>query len=291
MPKSQLVLSDFKGGLHTDADPRDIAINQFSVLQQLNISSQGLIKSLGSIATPSEGNLSGVVDITHSINPGYGLFAFDSDYNASGNLIESNYFVFQDGDLTDIYQYNPNTTEWNQGFADMNSGGTNNHDEVKPSFYAPDGDLRVCDTDFTHVYNEPQFVGCQGKKTLASTDVAGNTNNYAGYVAIGTSWQTTSAGIEANPFDNVGDSTNEAGPDANLVMHNSLIDGDDQDLTGGSVDMTNRVLSYMFDGDETMSQATWGLGLDFSEKLTGSSGLYAGDNDTGSWQPESSVKY
>ena len=47
MPKQQLIINKFEGGLHTDADPRDIADNEFSALQGFSVDSLGIIKTMG----------------------------------------------------------------------------------------------------------------------------------------------------------------------------------------------------------------------------------------------------
>ena len=87
-------------------------------------------------------------------------------------------------------------------------------------------------------------------------------------------------------------STETASPHANLVMHNVIIDGDNADLTGGSGNMETRNLTF-FDigGSEVYSQAPWGIGLQFSERLAGAEDSYTGQNGSGSWQPTTLVKY
>ena len=155
MPKQQFPILQFQGGLHTDADPRDIADNEFSALKSISVSSLGLIKSMGTMV--GETNISGlnasastgIVDITHNFSSGYGLFAFNSDYDTDGTLSPQNYLAFQDGDLTHIF----GSGNWDENnfagpLADMNPNGTSNVTNIKPSYYAPNGDLRICDGNF-----------------------------------------------------------------------------------------------------------------------------------------------
>ena len=47
MPKSQLAIKRFEGGLHTNADPRDIADNEFSALEGFDVDSLGRIVMMG----------------------------------------------------------------------------------------------------------------------------------------------------------------------------------------------------------------------------------------------------
>ena len=100
MPKQQLKIDQFHGGLNTDSDPRDIADNELSALKGFSVSSLGRVCLLGSgIAVASGTNLNGNVDLSHvtnSINEGYGLFGFNSDYDDSGALVSTNYLALYD---------------------------------------------------------------------------------------------------------------------------------------------------------------------------------------------------
>ena len=47
MPKQQLNLTRFEGGLNTDGDPRDIANNEFSALTGVSLDEIGMIRLIG----------------------------------------------------------------------------------------------------------------------------------------------------------------------------------------------------------------------------------------------------
>ena len=47
MPKAQLTLNKFEGGLSTDSDPRDSADHEFSALEGFDVDSIGRIKMMG----------------------------------------------------------------------------------------------------------------------------------------------------------------------------------------------------------------------------------------------------
>lgn len=290
MPKQQLVLRDFKGGLNTDSDPRDININEFSVLEGFSLHDLGIIKTIGAAANSDITGLSGVIDSTHGHFRGLGLFPFSSDYNPSGNPLETDYLLLQDGDLCHVFGKNKNTSQWETSKVDLNTDGTHFVENVEPNYYAPGGGVRICDGYYTNTRNHPKIWDCFGETVLAEKDGGGTTNDYAGNVSVGNSWYVGDAGVEANPFITAGaTSTNTAGPDANLVMHNSIIDGDG--VSGMSADMDSREMYWFATSNERYSQATWGLGLSYSEKLSGTAGSYAGATSVGTWQPDENTKY
>ena len=293
MPKQQLLINKFEGGLHTDADPRDIADNEFSSLKSISVSSMGLLKCMGASATDTNisglntNSSTGAVDMTYAMNAGYGLFPFNSDYTTNGEQSPQNYLALQDGDTVRIF----GNGAWNENnfsgpLIDLNVGATAHTTDVKPSYYAINGDLRICDGNFGNEANVPTYAGIAGKKVLAEKDISGTDNDYGGNVTIGSSWISQEAGIEANPFDNEGTSAQTTSPDANLVMHNGGVDGDDATLT----EMTDRRLTFFGTDENRYSQATWGLGLSFDEDRTGTS-PYSGKTGGGTWQPNSSVAY
>ena len=63
MPKQQLIVSRFEGGLNTHADPRDIADNEFTALNSLSVSSFGLIKAAGKMASTAQPFMFDVLDL------------------------------------------------------------------------------------------------------------------------------------------------------------------------------------------------------------------------------------
>ena len=80
MPKQQVALNRFEGGLHTDADPRDIAGNAFSALQGFSVDSLGIIKTMGK--SGDHATIDANVDTTTTFTEGTGIFAFSSDSNS-----------------------------------------------------------------------------------------------------------------------------------------------------------------------------------------------------------------
>jgi len=79
MPKQLLKIEQFHGGLNTNADPRDLPVNELSGATDVMVDELGKIRFMGGGASH------GTIDARgNQINPGYGLFQFSSDRLAAG---------------------------------------------------------------------------------------------------------------------------------------------------------------------------------------------------------------
>lgn len=76
MPKRQLLLNDFSGGLNTYQVPRDLKINEFQSLQNFTFQKRGTLIPVGTVSTHST-----VPTQAATIVGGFGLFTFESDYS------------------------------------------------------------------------------------------------------------------------------------------------------------------------------------------------------------------
>ena len=92
MPKHQLTIRDWSGGINNRQDPRDIKPNESSFIQNMSIDALGKIKTAGGLfdnLADSDGDTSStplteyIVNRTAEINGsgGYGLFYFESDHS------------------------------------------------------------------------------------------------------------------------------------------------------------------------------------------------------------------
>ena len=305
MPKQQLKIDQFHGGLNSDSDPRDMADNELSALKGFSVSSLGRVCLLGSgTAAVADTNLTAKLDLSHatnSINEGYGLFAFNSDYDNDGALVSTNYLALYDANngYISIYDGVNDATSWNNinnssGDPDSDDGittdvdrGTDAPDNTTngtPNFYAPNGVLRYCDGTFSNDTRVPTWYGVPIKKEYAPDVLgAGGETANGGSVAIGGSWKNYDAGIEGTTFNNTHSpsSSSSANPTSNLNMHN-----DTADDPASTPTMEDRVLTK-FDGQDThtvtMGQANWGLGLTFND--------HSQSDGSGTWQPDSSTYY
>ena len=89
MPKQRYTIRDWSGGSNNRRDPRDIAENECSLIQNMSIDALGKIKTAGGLYAHVEGsdgttNLSEyIVERTATLtgSGGYGLFYFESDHS------------------------------------------------------------------------------------------------------------------------------------------------------------------------------------------------------------------
>jgi len=74
MPKQVLKLEQFHGGLSTNSDPRDVAVNELTAATDVMVDELGKIRTLGSTA-----NHDATPSTAIQIYPGHGLFQFSHD--------------------------------------------------------------------------------------------------------------------------------------------------------------------------------------------------------------------
>ena len=100
MPKQKLIIRDFSGGMNTKRDPRDIAENESSFMNNFSIDAIGKLKTAGGFYAHIESN-DGSTDLTEYISKtnvnialksdttknagGYNVFYFESDYRLNNS--------------------------------------------------------------------------------------------------------------------------------------------------------------------------------------------------------------
>ena len=87
MPKVSRVLKEFHGGLNSHAERRDVAKNELTQANDLQVDQIGKVVCMSSNIAATNG----IIDkgIT-TVNPGYGLMHFQHDYAGMGNTYTSN---------------------------------------------------------------------------------------------------------------------------------------------------------------------------------------------------------
>ena len=261
MPKQTFHINRFEGGMNTDFAPEDIPDN--SLLDALGIS----VSNIGRIVMPGDPHMVAVqkdgTTITaeeSSDNSGYGLFAFKSDYFTDNSEpgAATEYLAMANGSHIKIW----NGAAWNANSGTINGfdsdgfdlGANSTSHTIEPSYYAPNGDLRVCDGKFHHANNfdnNVKWFGFTPKKTygLGTSDA-----NVEG-------WNVQDASIEGGyPKDSSGIATN-----AQLGL--GAGDAEAQYING-----TNE----------------WGLHMSFVEASDSGSATYFADS---TWQPNTEVNY
>ena len=99
MPKQLLVLNNFSGGINSLKDPRDIAINEFSLANNIMVDQQGAIRTRGN----ADGH-SYIDTQAATLSGGYGLALLESDYETEPVVIQATSdFLFASGAGTPAY--------------------------------------------------------------------------------------------------------------------------------------------------------------------------------------------
>ncbi len=133
MPKQILNLNDFRGGLNTSDDPRDIDINEFSQINGIRVDRAGKILKQGNLQTnPFNASIIPYFD-TDVQTKGAGLFAFSHDYNGAG---AGDLEILKNGNGTYLANWSGGTTgttylqrtssyvKWNTANIDTTGGDT-----------------------------------------------------------------------------------------------------------------------------------------------------------------------
>ena len=133
MAKQILNLNDFRGGLNTSDDPRDIDINEFSQINGIRVDRAGKILKQGSLGT-NPFNASVVPYFSTDVQTkGAGLFAFSHDYNGAGasdlEILKNGngtYLTFWSGGSTGTTYLQRTSTfvKWNSANTDQTGGDT-----------------------------------------------------------------------------------------------------------------------------------------------------------------------
>ena len=152
MPKKNVPINKFEGGIQNRFDRRDVPENALSVLVDVCPDIPGQLRHMGGEITHGELGLDG--SILGQLRPGYGLFAFNSDFSVSDNAERrSKLLAVQQGNNIGIYDKNVPLVDQSTGIEYTN---LNNDEmqllplgvEIKPIFHYIDGELKVCDSNF-----------------------------------------------------------------------------------------------------------------------------------------------
>jgi hypothetical protein len=202
MPKQQLTINKFEGGLNTNSDPRDIADNEFSALEGFDVDSIGMIKMMGthgdhSVITSSATN--NIFGASTNFAEGYGIFPFSSAYDDSGALVSTNYLALTDG--TYVHIFDDIGTTWNGMDAITSSTGfslgevSQSATDVYASFYSAEGNLRVSDGNFDNYENVPKLLQYIQSKTYGKGSNTSYPTEHA-QASVGGDWVVNNASIE-----------------------------------------------------------------------------------------------
>ena len=208
MPKQTFHINRFEGGMNLDSAPEDIPDNSFLDAMGISVSKVGRVVMPGN----PRAELSDL-DVNSYNTKGYGLFAFSSDYftDNSEPEVATKYLALANGSAIKIW----NGAAWNADSTGFDMGASDTANPTEPSFYAPNGDLRVCDGKFTNINNwnnNVKWFGYTPNKTIGTG---------TGDATIG-GWSVADASIEGGyPKDSSGIATNA------MMMDNTSSAADD----------------------------------------------------------------
>jgi len=180
MPKQVLKIEQFHGGLSTNSDPRDVAVNELTAATDVMVDELGKIRTLGG-TTAHKSNINAITGWTGTLVPGYGLFPFSHDRleaeSAGLDAAETgdNYLALYDDNDQQVWVYSEavddgGATGWDDdvstsasGVIDIGSTGS-----AKVNFYQADGALRISDGNFG-TNNRNKWYGYVDRSKFFST--------------------------------------------------------------------------------------------------------------------------
>ncbi len=260
MAKRTYKILRFDGGINNDADPRDIGDNQFAELQNVAVDEMGKIIVLGDVQTQRKdlaGNITG---------QGNGLFACSTDHMGllDGIGMEApgqTYYLVEDGDTIRGTGEDGETATIACTIGDKG-----------PTMYYVDGALRIADADVYDGGTVPVWRGYIPAKTYGPASTGAD-------AAIAEQWSTENAEIAgAFPVFAFGGTTYCSNAFIINEVDNTADSYQAYDLYNDNASLANYT-----DGqaDKGTSGMKWGVALEFDESANG----------TGTWMPQTSVKY
>ena len=167
MPKRSINVNNFSGGLNNNTNSRDIADNQFQVLNGFDNEVPGKLKLFGSIANYEPASGSNYSETHNAFNYGNGLLhlSLDRDIDNAGTIATSELVLINDVNAQNIDFYN--LTDGDKDTALFSYGST-----ASPiNSFIVDGQIRLSATSTTATNNTPKWYGYISKTyNLGNTD-------------------------------------------------------------------------------------------------------------------------
>lgn len=143
MPKEVFKIESFHGGINDNSSPRDIRTDEVVSAKNCAVDSVGAVKTIGAVTAHASSSNS------TTINPGYGLFTYSTDFNLAGSESTEDWLVMADTSSAanlDFYDRDAGgSPAWSTARVDLGSSAG-----MKPAFYVVDGVLRVSDGSFSN---------------------------------------------------------------------------------------------------------------------------------------------
>lgn len=165
MSRKLFKVTNFHGGLDETSSPIDLRDGYFTTLTDVMVDKLGQIVPMGDFDVTPTDNPTNTNFIVHSGNPGYGLFAFNSNRRLSGVFSDCTIYVackYISGDEGENFIFWDSTGNSWAAFADSgNNGDLSGHaldlraadlaGQMHPDFFVWGGILRICDGNMANI--------------------------------------------------------------------------------------------------------------------------------------------
>ena len=245
MPKRVHEINPFHGGINSKDDPRDILDAQLVDALNVRADARGTLKTIGNLVDIGTDWVS--ANDSSSVYPGYGLFRFSADADASGNSgtddYNTDYLVAWAEATEKLIWFNGSTWADLLDLAVWTEAGSNG--ERKPIFSYANGALRTCDTNFNNTSNENYWTGYIKRHIFRGSNAA---SNIAQWFSTTASLEAPTAAPAIKTFTGVSGGTNQTG----------YIDDDDDTTTNDvswAITTTRENTTFIWEGAD--NDANW----------------------------------
>jgi len=244
VPKSEYKILGFHGGINNNSDPKDIQDIELREADGVSVHKLGKLIGPGKRGTPVNLVIMNL-GATATVEPGYGLSYFSSDYDSSGNIASEDYLAMyaKTGDLVKFFYRDKPNDGSSPGFlsTSIDMGG-----DTKPDFYYADGMLRVGDGGFARDSKYITYIN--NKLYTTGVDATGETTTSLHEIS-----EWVSGNQELQSFDKL---------DVGLILHDSSSenpDYNDIEVTSNG-DQGKIILSYRKNTGEGEWNGTYEFG-------------------------------
>ncbi len=207
MPKRVYEINPFHGGINNKDDQRDIAESQLVEALNVKADSRGTLKIIGNLVSGTD-DWATSADSSSGVHPGYGLFRFSSDANASGSsgtdALNTDYLIAWSEQTEKLYWWDG--SNWAVA-SDLSSAWTTGSG-AKPIFSYANGSLRVSDSNFDHTSNQNYWLGYVKRHVFKGSNSAVNHATWFS-VAANLATPTAAPAIQSTLIDADGDTSAE----------------------------------------------------------------------------------
>mgnify|MGYP006402788069 FL=1 len=168
MSRKLFKVSNFHGGLDETSSPIDMKNGYFTDLTDVMVDRIGQIVPMGDFDVTPTHNPTSTAFLVHSGNPGYGLFAFNSNRRIDGTFADCVIYVacrFISGDKGENFMFwdSTGTDSWDRigtngdladdgaGIAMLDLDSATLAGQMHPDFFAWGGILRICDGNMANI--------------------------------------------------------------------------------------------------------------------------------------------